>query len=216
MYGLNKEVRNIIFDLGGVVITLDRDRAVASLSALGLEDSGKLLGLYRQEEPFLGLETGKITAAAFYDLLRVKCGPVSDVEIQDAFNSFLIEIPVERLEMLRRMRAGGYRLFVLSNTNPVMYDSWIAQAFRAEGLTINDYFDGIVTSFGEGMCKPDVRLFQRVLDRYGLDKRETLVLDDSEANCNAAILAGMFSHRITDKNDNDMLAVCRELLALKD
>lgn len=213
---LNKEIKNIVFDLGGVVITLNRNRAVRSLIDLGVRDADKLLGLYRQEEPFLGLETGRITAAQFYDLLRRQCEPATDVEIQEAFNSFLIEIPAARLEMLRKLRSAGYRLYVLSNTNPVMYNSWIARAFRAEGLTINDYFDGIVTSFAEGMCKPDVRLFRTVLDRYRLKGEETLMLDDSEANCNAAALAGMNAIRVGGSADDDMLALGGQLLKIRD
>ena len=72
-----------------------------------------------------------------------------------------------------------------------MYNSWIRTAFQAEGLKIDDYFDGIIASFREGVCKPDRRLFEIALHRYALLPEETLMLDDSEANCEAARLTGM-------------------------
>lgn len=206
-------IKNVIFDLGGVVIDLDRDRAVNALQALGLQQADTMLGLYRQEEPFFGLETGQRTTDEFYDLLRSEMNPgVSDVEITDAFNQFLVRLPEARLAMLRRMRSAGYRVFMLSNTNPVMYHTWIERAFRQEGLTVNDYFDGIVVSFQELTCKPDVEIFRTLMRRYGLDPTETLMLDDSEKNCRAATEAGAHALQVGKNNDNDMLAICHMLL----
>ncbi|MDE5773305.1 MAG: HAD family phosphatase [Muribaculaceae bacterium] len=207
-----KGIKNIIFDLGGVVIDLDRNRAVEALKALGLHDADSLLGLYRQEEPFLGLETGRVEAGEFFDLIRSKCPGASDAEITKAFDSFLIGIPVARLQRLRALRRAGYRLYVLSNTNPVMYNGWITDAFRAEGLTVNDYFDGIVASFQELTCKPDPIIFERVLTRYNLRPEETLMLDDSEANCDAARSVGMPAIRIGRDRTDDMLAVTYTLI----
>lgn len=202
----HKNVKNLIIDLGGVVIRLKRERAVDELISLGIEDADTLLGLYRQEPPFLSLETGEITAGEFYDTLRARAGnSVSDLRWQEAFNAFLVDLPVERLEALRVARKAGFRLFVLSNTNPVMFNSWIARAFRAEGLTINDYFDGVVTSFSEGCCKPDERIFRIVLERYALKPEETVMLDDSEANCRAAEQTGMQSLHIGSDEAPDLI-----------
>lgn len=195
------------------MIDLDRGEAVRRLQALGLAEADDMLGLYRQKEPFLGLETGRRTAAEWTDeLLGVCVEGVSATDLQDAFNGFLVGIPVERLCMLRKLRESGYRLYVLSNTNPVMYHSWISEAFRQEGKRIHDYFDGVVTSFEEGMCKPDPALFQRVLDRYGLKADETLLLDDSEANCESASGIGFRTVRIGKEKGTTMLDVASRLL----
>lgn len=204
-------IKNIIFDLGGVVINLDRNRAVTALQELGLAEADTLLGLYRQEEPFLGLETGRVEAGEFFDLIRSRCPGATDAQITCAFDRFLIDIPTERLARLRYIRRAGYRTFVLSNTNPVMYNGWITNAFRGEGLTINDYFDGIVASFQELTCKPDPAIFRILLDRYRLNPGETLMLDDSEANCQAARSVGMQAVRIGDTDSDDMLAVTSRL-----
>lgn len=207
-----QQIENVVFDLGGVVIDLDRDRAVEALSGLGLKDADAMLGLYRQEEPFLGLETGRVTAGEFFDMIRRECPGADDRAITEAFNRFLVGIPNARLEMLRRLRMAGFRVFALSNTNPVMYNSWIAEAFRAEGGNINDYFDGVVASFQELTCKPDPAIFITVLRRYGLEPGSTLMLDDSDANCRAAAGVGMNALRVGIRPDEDMLALCNLLL----
>lgn len=210
-------IKNVVFDLGGVVINLDRDRAVSGLQKLGLEKADEMLGLYGQKEPFYGLETGTRSTAEFFDLMRREMHPgVTDTQITDAFNAFLIDLPPARLEMLRRMRMAGYRIFVLSNTNPVMYNTWIDRAFRQEGGSINDYFDGIIASFQELTCKPDVTIFQTVMRRYGLLGSETLMLDDSEKNCRAAAEAGMHALRVGKSDNDDMLAICGALLETRE
>lgn len=206
-------IRNVIFDLGGVVIDLDRDRAVRALEQLGLEGADDMLGLYGQKEPFLGLETGETPAGEFFDIMRSRMKPgVSDNEITRAFNEFLVELPAKRLEMLRRMRMAGFRIFMLSNTNPVMYNSWIDRAFRQEGGTVNDYFDGIVVSYQELMCKPNVAIFETLMRRYGLNPSETLMLDDSEKNCQAAAEAGAHAFKVGKGENDDMMAICGALL----
>lgn len=185
-------IKNLIFDLGGVIIDLRRENAVDRLKAIGIADADELLGLYRQEGPFLKLEIGEMTPAQFFDALRKKCRPgTTDADIERAFNAFLTGLPEERLRMLRGLRERGFRVFALSNTNAVMYNSWIKDAFRAEGLGIDDYFEGVIASFREGVCKPDEEIFRIALRRYGLDPEETLMLDDSAANCEAARRTGM-------------------------
>lgn len=207
------DIKNIIFDLGGVVIDIRRENAAAALEALGIADAPALLGEYEQKGPFLLLETGAMTAAQVFDHILPLCRPgTSCSEIQDAFERFLIEIPLVRLQAIRRLREAGFRTFVLSNTNPVMFNHWIGNAFRQEGLSINDYFDGIVVSFQEGICKPDPQIFKNLTKRYGLDPEETLMLDDSEANCESARSTGLHAIRITGEGDDTLTAVADKLI----
>lgn len=194
-----QDIKNVVIDLGGVMIDLDRNRCVRAFERLGLHGVDSMLGLYRQEEPFLSIETGRISVAQFYDHLRELIGrPVADSQFENAFDEFLLGLPVERLAALRAMKHRGLKLFMISNTNAVMYDGWIKRAFMQEGLRVGDYFDGIVTSFAEGICKPDPQIFQTVLRRYGLNAGETVLLDDSEANCAEARRLGMHAVRIID------------------
>lgn len=200
----------IVFDLGGVVIDLDRERCIRAFQALGYGGIVADLDQYTQKGDFFLLESGLMTQAEFMDRMRPRC-PLAkdDVTIQNAFNEFLVDLPVERLRAIRLLR-GHCRTFALSNTNPVMYNSWIDRAFRAEGLAIGDYFDGIIASFQEHVCKPDTRIFEVLADRYGLDPARVLYLDDAPANVQAARSMGLQAVRVTP--EHDMLAIIEETL----
>lgn len=205
----DKVFDNIVFDLGGVVIDLDRERCVESFRRLGFDDIDRDLDKYVQSGIFFELETGRISPAAFFGACAAKCKPgTTPVQIEDAFNRFLVGLPTARLQALRELRKSR-RVFALSNTNPLMYNTWIAQAFRQEGLAINDYFEGIIASFQERVCKPDPGIFRILLRRYSLDPEKTLFLDDSEANCEAARRCGLSAVHVTDTDD--MLSIIKRI-----
>lgn len=206
-------IKNIIFDLGGVVIDLQRSMAVEALDRLGIKDASALLGEYEQKGPFLLLENGEISASELFDILLPQCKTgTTCADIQNAFEEFLRDLPVERLRLIDRLREKGYKVFVLSNTNPIMYNHWIDNAFRNDGKSINDYFDGIVTSFQERLCKPNPDIFKRVTQRYSLNPEETIMLDDSEANVKAARSIGLNAKRIEPEGENSFASVCNSLL----
>ena len=140
-------IKNLLFDLGGVIMDIRRLNCVASFERLGMKDVDSFLGEYSQKGPFLQLEEGLITEAQFRDAVRQFIdGEVSDEQIDSAFCDFLVGIPVHRLEQLRQLKQ-QYKIYMLSNTNSIMWRSRIAEDFRQEGLEREDYFDGIVTSF---------------------------------------------------------------------
>lgn len=209
---METKIKNVIFDLGGVIIDIRRDAAVTALESLGITEADRMLGEYEQKGIFLMLEEGRLSDSEMYDSLLALCNPgTTCTDIKTAFEDFLIAIPVERLRMVDAVRAKGYHTYVLSNTNPVFYNDWIAKAFRQDGKSINDYFDGIVVSFQELMCKPNPDIFRRLLTRYGLDPSETLFLDDSEANCAAAESLGIHAVRITPEGETSLAAVTERL-----
>lgn len=191
---------NIVFDLGGVVFEIDRESCVERLDSLGLPGAASLLDLYCQKGDFLALEEGRLTLAEFYDILRSKCinRAVTDKDFEETLNSFITHLPVGRLQAIRKLREMGKRTYVLSNTNPLMYNSVIAQLFRQESLTINDYFDGIVLSFQEQVCKPDPEIFHRLINRYHLDGKRTLFIDDSAHNVEAARACGIEAYHLPE------------------
>lgn len=179
-------IKNLLFDLGGVIMDLDRSRCVRAFEALGMKDADEFLGLYGQKGAFLALEAGEISADEFHDSVRgLFSHPVSDEEIDNAFNEFLVGIPVERLRALRELRK-RYPVYLLSNTNPIMIGSKIAEEFRHEGLEMADYFDGIVTSYEAKCCKPAKGIFDYAEKVCGIEPEETLFFDDSASNVEAA------------------------------
>lgn len=179
-------IKNLLFDLGGVIMNIRRQNCEDAFRRLGFKDIDRFLGDYGQTGPFAALEEGAINESEFRDAVRAHIDhPVTDEEIDAAFNAFLLGIPVERLRRLRELRK-SYGIYLLSNTNPIMWRQDIAKAFTQEGLTTADYFDGMVTSYEAGCCKPDPRIFDYVVEKLGILPEETLFFDDSMANIEAA------------------------------
>lgn len=188
-----------MFDLGGVIMDIRRENAVEALKAIGMDNADDMLGVYGQKGPFLALEKGLITPAQFLDELRheISC-EVTDDQIDDAFCRFLIGIPVGRLHQLEQLKADGYDIYLLSNTNALMWQRFILPEFRKDGHSIDHYFSGIVTSFDTHAYKPDATIFRRAAELCHINPDDTLFFDDSEANCQAARQCGFHAVHVAD------------------
>ncbi|MDE5687442.1 MAG: HAD family phosphatase [Paramuribaculum sp.] len=183
-------IKNLLFDLGGVIMDIDRMNCVASFRRLGMEDPERFLGEYVQQGPFGDLESGKIDAPEFRaELRKYLPAGVSDNAIDSAFSDFLIGIPLKRLDALTALKE-RYNIYILSNTNPIMWDGRIAQEFAKQGKDITAYTNGAITSFEVKCMKPDVRIFTEALTKFGIKAEETVFLDDSKANADAAAQLG--------------------------
>lgn len=191
-------VKNLLFDLGGVIMDIRRENCVKALEQLEVSGIGEMLGVYCQQGAFLQLEEGKITPAEFRDYVRGKSArTLSDEEIDTAFDAFLVGIPVTRLHALESLR-NHYKIYVLSNTNAIMYNQGIRREFEKDGKHREDYFDGICTSFEEGVAKPDRRIFEAVVRKFGIRPEETLFFDDSQTNLDAAAELGFKTWRVAE------------------
>ena len=190
-------IKNLLFDLGGVIMDIRRLNCVASFERLGMKNADSFLGEYSQKGPFLQLEEGAISEEEFRTAVRALIdGEVSDEQIDSAFCDFLVGIPKYRLEQLRQLKK-SYNIYMLSNTNSIMWRSRIAEDFRQEGLEREDYFDGIVTSFEARSIKPDAKIFHTVVEKLGINPDETLFLDDSQKNLDAAAQLGFHTLLVT-------------------
>lgn len=183
-------INNLLFDLGGVIMDIKRDNCVKALRDLGFADADKYLGEYAQKGEFGQFEQGRITPDEFRAFIRSNIsGEVTDSQIDKAFNEFLIGIPVERLRQLQMLRQ-RYNIYLLSNTNVIMWRSKIAEEFRKDGLDVDGYFDGIVTSFEVKALKPDSLIFSYAKYLFNIEPEQTLFLDDSEENLRGAARLG--------------------------
>jgi len=172
-------IKNLLFDLGGVIIDIERQRCVDAYTALGLKDADSYFGEYAQTGIFMAIEDGSMSVDEFHAAMRALLPEgVTDYQIDNAFQKFIVGIPVERLKALRELRRRGYGIYLLSNTNPIMWRGVIANEFGKEGLRREDYFDGMVTSFDARAAKP--------ADHLCIEPAETLFFDDSTANVEAA------------------------------
>lgn len=207
-----KKIKNLLFDLGGVIMDIHRENAVDALTRLGMEDAGKLLGDYVQNGIFRNLEEGSLSPKAFANAIRNyfpgNAKGITDRQINEAFMRFLIGIPVNRLRELEMLHK-EYKIFMLSNTNIIMWEGKIKQDFTVDGHDIDYYFDGIVTSFEAHSVKPDPEIFRHAIKTLGIDPEETLFLDDSEKNLEVAAKSGFLTLHIPSGSEFYQLLKCR-------
>lgn len=183
-------IKNLLFDLGGVIMDIKRENCVDALTRLGMDDADSMLGVYAQSGEFALLEDGKLSADEFRNAIRPRFSrPVSDTDIDEALFKFLLGIPRHRLEALRSLRA-KYGIYMLSNTNPIMFENKIREYFAIEGKEMEDYFDGIVTSYKAQASKPNPEIFRYAARTLGIKPEETLFFDDSQKNIDAAVALG--------------------------
>lgn len=193
---------NLLFDLGGVIMEIDRMRAVEAFSRLGMAGADAFFDPYLQRGPFGRLEAGEISAECFRrDIRPMFSRPVSDEEIDEGLCRFLIGIPDERLDRLKELRERGHKVYMLSNTNPIMWERFILGEFRKQGGDIDTYFDGVVTSFTQGVCKPDAEIFRLACDILGIRPEETTFFDDGAGNVAAAAALGFHTVHIGGETD---------------
>ncbi|MBR1932659.1 MAG: HAD family phosphatase [Prevotella sp.] len=185
-------IRNIIFDLGGVIITLDQEQAIHRFEQLGLKDARQRLDPYTQQGIFGDLEEGKISADDFIRELSLLTGrQLTFDECRHAWLGYCKELPQRNLDALRRLRSEGYRLVLLSNTNPFMMSWAMSPDFDGQGHSLKDYMDACYTSYTMGVMKPNGEFFHRVLLAEGTAPSQTLFVDDGPRNVAMASQMGI-------------------------
>ena len=176
-------IKNIVFDLGGVIVTLDHNEVLRHFREFGIEDAEKWLNPYHQNGIFLELEAGRLSREEFYDALREKTGkPVTNEAVDAGWLGFMKEVPVNKLQLLETLRNRGYRLYLLSNTNPIVMEWAFSPDFSPEGKPVDAYFDKLYLSYQMKCMKPDPVIFRKMIADSGMIPSETLYLDDGLAN----------------------------------
>lgn len=185
-------IKNIIFDLGGVIVTIDQKEAVRRFKEIGLKDAEKQLDPYTQSGIFGELEEGLITADDFRrELSRMIGRDVTFDECKYAWLGYRADLPERNLEILRRLRADGYKVILLSNTNPFMMSWGLSSEFDGGGHSLEDYFDGLYLSYKLKTMKPSETFFRHVLASERIVPEETLFVDDGPRNVSAASELGI-------------------------
>lgn len=179
-------IRNLIFDLGGVIALLQPEEAWRRFERLGVERVRERMGVYGQTGVFRAVEDGSLTDTDFCAQL----GCTWD-EAQWAWMGYVASVPQDRLDCLLRLRAQGYRTFLLSNTNPFIMQWAESAGFSAARQPIGHYFDGVYCSFRLKAYKPEAAIFQKMLRESGCKPEESLFLDDGPRNVEAAEAVGM-------------------------
>jgi FMN phosphatase YigB (HAD superfamily) len=194
-----QNIKNIIFDYGNVIFSIDFRLAQQAFEKLGIANAGQFFGHLQQDPIFDAFDRGEITAGQFRDRLREIAGnkALTDEQIDAAWNSMLLGIAEGNHELLLRLK-GKYRTFLMSNINDIHYRhimNYLKRKFDFDG---NDHlFEKVYYSHLVGKRKPDTAFFQQVLDENNLNPAETLFIDDSPQHLVGAQQLGIHTYLMT-------------------
>ena len=188
------QTKNIIFDLGGVLLNIDYDRTADAFNRLGFSDFTAVYSQSEQAQLFSELETGKISNSAFCSRLKEAGNiDVRDEEIISAWNAMLLDFPPERFEFLNEIKQ-RYNSILLSNTNAIHLEAFSKIIRVKNGMEgLETYFHRVHYSHILGMRKPDPYTFRHVLQMNGFKPEETIFIDDSMQHIYGAKEAGIRS-----------------------
>lgn len=187
-------IKNIIFDLGNVILDLDFDQIRNAFQELTGLNFGQFCANELVQNTLLQFELGQISEEAFLNALQRKINPVPDVRLMiEVWNSLLLGIPIDRLELLDQLKFADIQLYLLSNTNS-LHIKWLYNYLKSEHGILNfdsRFFKKTYYSHLLKMRKPDKEIFEFVLADAHLKVSETLFIDDCEANVTRASELGM-------------------------
>lgn len=194
----NTSFKNIIFDLGGVILDISYDKTIQAFKNLGIQDFEQLYTQATQTGFFDDFETGKMSSSKFIAALQHKiANDITSNDIIHAWNAMLLNWDIHRLNLLVELRK-HHRVFLLSNTNSIHQSSFMLSLKEQTGLaTLMNHFDKIYMSHEIGLRKPNVEIFEYVLNDQQINAEETLFLDDSIQHIEGARTIGITAHHIT-------------------
>lgn len=177
-------MKNIVFDLGGVLFARDKHKCTPEFI-----DFFRFIRTDPMPDFWVEYDRGTLTLDQVIDALCALHGCMPEVARAYVREAIDRQEPVRATERLvGELKRAGYRLYVLSN----MSREFIDFLRRADVYAL---FDGEVVSCEEGTVKPEPRIYRILLDRYGLDPAQTLFIDDRAANIAAAREAGIDGFR---------------------
>jgi HAD superfamily hydrolase (TIGR01509 family) len=189
--------KNIIFDLGGVILDIDYNLTIKAFSDLGIKNADVLYSKSSQIKLFDELEKGIIAENSFFDSIRtIGETSVTNEQIRNAWNALLIGLPEENVQLLHDLKK-NHRLFLLSNTNSIHEKAYREMIIKQYGHFIfDDIFEKMYLSHHLHMRKPDIEIFQFILRSEKLDPEKTFFIDDSPQHVNGARKTGMHAHHL--------------------
>jgi len=186
-----QNIKNIIFDLGGIFLNIDFKRTEKAFSELGVEFNN-FYSQHHASELFELLETGKISPDEFHNAFVEETGlHLSYEQLKYAWTALLLDFPVERIKWLEEI-GNRYKTFLFSNTNKIHYDVF-AEIFREKtGFEdFNKLFVKAYYSHEMGLRKPYPESYLYILNEQQLKPQETLFIDDTLKNIEGAKQVGL-------------------------
>lgn len=182
-----KSYKNILFDFGGVLYNIDYQLTIKAFKDLGFHHFENMFSQTKINNFFADFEKGQITDEEFYDILiKESGGEINKNDIKNAWNKMLLTYRMESLHYLKTLQE-KYPLYLLSNTNSIHYKHFTTELKNREGLKpLSSYFIKAWYSHEIGFRKPDFNCYEFILADADIIAEETLFIDDTIANLEAA------------------------------
>lgn len=185
-------IKNIIFDLGGVLLNIDFNKTRKAFENLGVKDFDSFYTKETADPVFEALETGHISNDGFYAAMQPHCNPgTSFGQVQQAWNEILLDFREESVAHLKALKQ-RYDLYLLSNTNSIHHTAF-TEIFKKQfkGDVFDGYFTKAYYSHEMQRRKPYTDTYVYVINDAGISPSETLFIDDACANIEGAAKAGL-------------------------
>ena len=202
-------IKNIVFDIGGVIVPLNRLACIRAFDRLmNYRDIALMLSTYRRKGYFEKFELGQLSSSKFRYVIRTNAFTsqddrtkiYSDDLIDDCLNRYLGDIPQDKIDALNFFKY-EYKLYVLSNANPIGMKR-VEELFENMGYKMDEIFEKQFLSYKMGLIKPDLKIFNVMQKKAKIKPEETLFIDDSPANIKAANSLGY--HTILYNNKENL------------
>lgn len=196
-----KNIKNIIFDFGNVLLNINPALTAEAFKKLGIKDESDFFGGRSSIELMVKYERGQATSEEFIQAISASVSDkVTSDHIIDAWNALLLDFPSIRVELLQQLRS-DYRLFLLSNTNQIHFEKYTQQFQAIYGYPLESLFEKMWFSHQIGLSKPDTAVFEFVLKDKNLNPAETLFIDDTLMHVEAARKSGIYGWHLTQGSD---------------
>jgi len=195
-------IKNIIFDLGKVLLNLDFDASIKAFLELGLNREVLTPQQAYADPIFYNLEVGKVTPDEFRIRVRqmLQNPNLSDKQINEAWCAMILDIPEKHVRLLQKL-GKKYQIFLFSNTNRIHINR-LHNEFKIEhGIEFPSLFQKVFYSFEIHERKPDLASYQKVIELSGVNPAETIFIDDLEKNITGAQKAGLKTYRLNEGKD---------------
>ena len=195
-----KNIKSIIFDLGGVLLNISYQNAIEEFEKLGIENSSSFYSKKSQTNIFNLLETGEISENEFVKVIKKSCKSVTLKQILYAWNSMLLDLPKNRINLLINLKK-EYQIFLLSNTNEIHINKFKNIMGEEEYNKFYNLFNKVYYSHEIGMRKPNAEAFRLILDENNLKTKEVLFIDDSPQHIDGAKKLGIQTYHLKDDEE---------------
>ncbi len=201
-------IKNLIFDFGDVFLDLDKQGA--------MENALKRFKINHLDDDMVTMnqlyEKGKISTKRFIEFYLDYFPFLQEKDIVDIWNYILIDFPIYRMKFLQELRKNdNFKLILLSNTNDLHIDWVKSNVFFYEEF--KNHFHKFYLSHEINLRKPDHEIFEFVLTENQMIPEETLFIDDTKENTDAAAKLNIKTWNIDETKEDvvDLFTIKKEL-----